>query len=130
MGILIGILAKKAAGLIERNVLFKGDEITINYLGGDMFMKGSKERQDYLKKFWHFDCLCDLCEKEKKYRDDISYETFVKLNQEAEIIKSNQSNMIFPMTYLRLVTLFKEMYKLAKEKDCPRTFIVQKLLQG
>ena len=93
-------------------------------------MKGSKERQDYLKKFWHFDCLCDLCEKEKKYCDDISYETFVKLNQEAEIIKSNQSNMIFPMTYLRLVTLFKEMYKLAKEKDCPRTFIVQKLLQG
>ena len=93
-------------------------------------MKGYKERQEYLKKFWNFDCLCELCEKEKKYCDDISYETFVKLNQEAEIIKSNQSNMIFPMTYLRLVTLFKEMYKLAKEKDCPRTFIVQKLLQG
>ena len=93
-------------------------------------MKGSKERQDYLKKFWHFDCLCDLCEKEKKYLDDISYETFVKLNQEAEIIKSNQSSMVYPITYMRLVTLFKEMYKLAKEKQCPRTFIVQKVLQG
>ena len=93
-------------------------------------MKSYKERQDYLKKFWHFDCLCELCEKEKEYCNDISYETFVKLNQEAEIIKSNQSIMIYPITYLRLVTLFKEMYKLAKEKHCPRTFIVQKLVQG
>ena len=81
-------------------------------------------------KFWNFDCLCELCEKEKKYCDDISYETFVKLNQEAEIIKSNQSSMVYPITYMRLVILFKEMYKLAKEKHCPRTFIVQKLLQG
>ena len=93
-------------------------------------MKGFKERREYLKTFWHFDCLCELCEKEKIEFDDISYETFVRLNQEAEIIKSSQSSMVYPITYLRLVTLFKEMYKLAKGKQCPRTFIVQKLLQG
>ena len=93
-------------------------------------MKGYKDRKDYLKKIWNFDCHCDLCQVEENDKNCIDYIKYHKIQQECQNIEANVSNLVYPESYLKLCHLYKELYQLAKVKNCPRFFIVQKILCG
>ena len=93
-------------------------------------MKSYQTRQGNLRKYWNFDCSCELCQEEKVENCDEIYAKFEQLNQEADRIQvDNGRYMTFPESYLRLCNLYKEMYKMAKVKKVSRTFIVWKILQ-
>ena len=93
-------------------------------------MKSYQTRQGNLRKYWNFDCSCELCQEEKVENCDEIYAKFEQLNQEADRIQvDNGRYMTFPESYLRLSNLYKEMYKMAKVKKVSRTFIVWKILQ-
>lgn len=42
--------------------ILKGEEVNISYCNEN---KGKKERQEYLKQYYHFDCACPKCQKVK-----------------------------------------------------------------
>ena len=93
-------------------------------------MKGYKERQNYLKNIWKFDCYCDLCQREENDNNDSDYVKYGQIEQECQKIEANVSDMVYPESYIKLCHLYKQLYQLAKNKNCPRTFIVQKILRG
>ena len=93
-------------------------------------MKNYQTRQGVLRKIWNFDCSCELCQEEKVENCNEIYAKFDQLNQEADKIKVEDGRyMIFPQSYLRLGCLYKEMYKMAKEKKASRTFTVFDILE-
>jgi len=109
----------------------KGEEITICYLSQDAYMKNYKVRQEIIKESWDFDCSCELCQQEKVENCDNFYAKYDQLNQEADKInEDNGQYMIFPESYLRLGNLYKDMYKLVKEKKTSKTFIIFEILQN
>ena len=106
-----------------------GEEITINYKPFEISMKNFKTRQEYLLDGWEFNCMCNLC-KEEGDSDDKNYEKFAKLQQEAEILSGDETNSwIYQLEKIKKeVSCYKEMYKLAKEKNVSRLFIIDYIL--
>ena len=107
-----------------------GEEITINYNPLEISMKNFKTRQDFLLDGWDFHCKCNLCLEELECSDDKKYEKFAQLEQEAKILKLDETNSwIYQLEKIRKeVSCYKEMYKLAKEKNVSRGFIVATIL--
>ena len=107
-----------------------GEEITINYNPPEISMKRCKTRQELLFNGWEFDCICNLCMSEGDSHDK-KYEKFAKLQQEAEVLGSDETNSWFyQMEKIKKeVTCYKEMYILAKEKNVSRGFILTKILE-
>ena len=106
------------------------EEITINYNPLEISMKNFKTRQDFLLDGWDFHCKCNLCLEELECSDDKKYEKFAQLEQEAKILKLDETNSwIYQLEKIRKeVSCYKEMYKLAKEKNVSRGFIFAKIL--
>ena len=94
-----------------------GDEITIKYAGQNDMKKLNTRRENFLKR-WNFQCHCHLCEEETEKCSDEKYEQFEKLKREATS----------PSNIERKVQCYKEMYKLAKEKQASRSFILSDIL--
>ena len=93
-------------------------------------MKKYQIRQEKLLTSWDFDCFCELCQQESVNNDDEIYEEFSKLQQDVETIKAEGGkNIIYPESYLKLTSLYREMYKLAKGKKTSKTFMVFKILE-
>ena len=99
-------------------------------------MKNFETRQEYLKNIGGFICHCELCHQEKIDGDEKTYETFQKLEDEVEKVKTkmegespleNVSKMY--ENRVKLISCFKQMYKLAKHKKAPRHCILKVLLQ-
>ena len=108
-----------------------GEEITVRYGSSHIEMKNLKTRQEYLSMCWKFDCNCPLCEEETENCQDEKYEKFELLKQEAEALFEQSSNPFhFGVENMkREVQLYKEMYKLAKEKQASRMFILSDILK-
>ena len=106
-----------------------GEEITINYLPHKISMKNVKTRQEYLLNGWKFNCMCNLCIEEGDSSDE-KYEEFAKLQEEAEILSGDETNSwIYQLEKIKKeVSCYKEMYKLAKEKNVSREFIINYIL--
>jgi hypothetical protein len=107
-----------------------GEEITINYNPPEISMKNFKTRQELIFNGWEFDCMCNLCMGEGDSHDK-KYEKFAKLQQEAELLGSDETNSWFyQMEKIKKeVACYKEMYILAKEKNVSRGFILTKILE-
>ena len=110
-----------------------GEEITINYNPLEISMKNFKTRQDFLLDGWDFHCKCNLCLEELDCNDDKKYEKyekFAQLDQEAKILKLDETkSWIYQLEKIKKeVSCYKEMYKLAKEKNVSRGFIFAKIL--
>ena len=75
---------------------------------------------------WKFDCNCPLCEEEAENCQDEKYEKFESLKQEAETLFEQSNNQFqFGVENMRReVQLYKEMYKLAKEKQASGMFML------
>ena len=103
---------------------------TINYNPSEISMKNFKTRQELLFDGWEFDCMCNLCKGEGDSHDK-TYEKFAKLQQETEILGSDETNSWFyQMEKIKKeVTCYKEMYILAKEKNVSRGFILTNILE-
>ena len=103
-----------------------GEEITVRYGSSHIEMKNLKTRQEYLSMCWKFDCNCPLCEEETENCQDEKYEKFESLKQEAETLFEQSNNQFqFGVENMRReVQLYKEMYKLAKEKQASGMFIL------
>ena len=80
---------------------------------------------------WKFDCNCPLCEEETENCQDEKYEKFESLKQEAETLFEQSNNQFqFGVENMRReVQLYKEMYKLAKEKQASGMFILSDILE-
>ena len=80
---------------------------------------------------WKFNCNCPLCEEETENCQDEKYEKFETLKQDAEALFEQSSNPFhFGVENMRReVQLYKEMYKLAKEKQASRMFILSDILK-
>ena len=106
-----------------------GEEITVRYGSSHIIMKNLKTRQEYLSMGWKFNCDCPLCEEEAENCEDEKYEKFELLKQEAEALYE-QSNIFQSIGNMRReVQCYKEMYKLAKEKQATRIFILSDILK-
>ena len=108
-----------------------GEEITINYHWEGLSMKNAKTRQDLLFTKWGFKCCCDICKEEEENPDNEKYKLFEKLQQEVRncIENQNHQDTIGRIENIKKeVACHKEMYKLAKDKKAPRTFIVNEIL--
>ena len=106
-----------------------GEEITVRYGSSHINMKNLKIRQNYLSEGWKFNCNCPLCEEETENCQDEKYEKFELLKQEAEALYK-QSNIFQSIGNMRReVQCYKEMYKLAKEKQATRIFILSDVLK-
>ena len=93
----------------------------IYFFSQDAYMKNYKVRQEIIKESWDFDCSCELCQQEKVENCDDFYAKYDQLNHEADKINvDNGQYMTFPESYLRLGNLYKDMYKLAKEKKASK----------
>ena len=106
-----------------------GEEITINYIPHKISMKNFKTRQEILLNGWEFNCMCKLCMEEGNSNDE-KYEKFAKLQQEAEILSGDETNSwIYQLEKIKKeVSCYKEMYKLAKEKNVSREYIINYIL--
>ena len=108
-----------------------GEEININYHWEGLSMRNLKTRQSLLHGKWGFKCCCDICKEEEVTPDDEKYELFEKLNSEIKNCMQNQQRqdrMARLETIKKELVCHKEMYKLAKNKKAPRTFIVNEIL--
>ena len=106
-----------------------GEEITLNYQPLEFAMKNVKTRQKFLLDYWTFHCMCNLCMEECD-SDDKIYEKFTKLQKEVEILCGTKSNSWVDQNekIKKVVSCYKEMYKLAKEKKVSRGFIFSAIL--
>ena len=110
-----------------------GAEITIHY-NQKIDMKNFETRQEFLKNIGGFTCHCELCQEEKIDGDEKTYETFQKLEADVEKVKTStelESLENVSKVYesrVKLISYFKQMYKLAKDKKAPRRFILKDLL--
>ena len=105
------------------------EEITVRYASSHIEMKNLKIRKDYLSMHWKFNCDCPLCEEETENCQDDKYKKFELLKQEAEALYE-QSNIFQSIGNMRReVQCYKEMYKLAKEKQATRIFILSDILK-
>ena len=75
---------------------------------------------------WGFICSCDLCNKEAVENNVETYETYKNLKMQIEIT-TILTNPTIGNTK-RQISCYKEMYKLAKEKNVPRSFIIHTIL--
>lgn len=109
-----------------------GEEITINYDDMELSMKSFKSRQDYLFLNWGFHCQCDMCHEEKLDNQDEIYKKFQRLKQDANKLLSENKNLesLELEKICKEIFCYKEMYKLAKEKRAPRSFIVYEILDN
>merc|ERR1712083_1049605 len=93
-------------------------------------MKNYHIRQEKLLTAWDFSCFCELCQEGSVNSDDEVYKEFDKLEEEIETIKAEGGkNIVYPDSYLKLASLYKEKYKLAKAKKTSRTFMVFKIIE-
>ena len=108
-----------------------GEEITINYHWEGLSMKDLDTRQELLLSKWGFKCCCQVCKDEEKHQETAIYKSFEQLQLNVKECITNQRK---PDSAGRLenikkeVTCHKQMYKLAKDKKAPRTFIVNEIL--
>ena len=111
-----------------------GEEITINYDDMELSMKSYKTRQNYLFLNWGFHCQCDMCQEEEIDANNLDekYEKFQQLKQEANTLLSESKSLeSFQLEKIcKEIFCYKEMYKLAKEKKAPRSFIVYEILDN
>ena len=108
-----------------------GEEITLSYNWKQLSMKDLKTRQNSLLFNWGFKCCCDICKEEEVKPDDGKYQLFEKLLQEVKKCMQNQQHKnrnAHLENIKKEVICHKEMYKLAKDKRAPRTFIVNEIL--
>jgi len=115
-----------------------GEEITINYLTdekcnkGYAIMKKYKQRQEYLKSNWKFDCQCDYCIEDVANNFDEFYDKFDQLMQDANnfdnVLSPEPYNVPYPETYLKHIELCKAMFQLVKGKQMSKYFISRKIL--
>ena len=114
-----------------------GAEITIHY-NKKIAMKNYKTRQEFLKNIGGFICDCELCQQEKIGigAEEKIYEAFQNLEAQVEKVKTNmegESLKNVSKMYenrIKLISCFKQMYKLAKDKKAPRNFILYIVLQN
>ena len=86
-------------------------------------MKNLKMRQNFLLANWGFQCSCRLCQYEKlNHPDEEKYENFAKLQQQSkkllEVAKT--AGQVRLAIIKKEVTCYKEMYKLAEQKNCSK----------
>ena len=86
-------------------------------------MKNLKMRQNFLLADWGFQCSCRLCQYEKSnHPDEEKYENFAKLQQQSkkllEVAKT--AGQVRLAIIKKEVTCYKEMYKLAEEKNASK----------
>jgi len=113
--------------------IYPGDEISINYGWKQISMKNLKMRQNFLLANWGFQCSCRLCQYEKlNHPDEEKYENFAKLQQQSkkllEVAKT--AGQVRLAIIKKEVTCYKEMYKLAEQKNCSKAFIVNEILDN
>ena len=80
-------------------------------------------RQNFLLANWGFQCSCRLCQYEKlNHPDEEKYENFAKLQQQSkkllEVAKT--AGQVRLAIIKKEVTCYKEMYKLAEQKNCSK----------
>jgi len=104
-----------------------GEEITINYNRGYLAMQNQKVRQEYLLSCLGFNCYCNICKDETD--DDGKYEEFQLLKLQVEKLTATKAyKKSDPKLIKKEVFLYKEMYKLAKEKRAPHAYILKAIL--
>ena len=109
-----------------------GEEITLNYAFKDVTMKSFKTRQKILLSNWGFHCCCHIC----KEGEDEKYHMFEELQKEAQkldMLKNLRSRTKSDQEIEKIrreVFCYKEMYKLAKEKNAGKLFILIYILEG
>ena len=96
---------------------------SINYGWKQISMKNLKMRQNFLLANWGFQCSCRLCQYEKlNHPDEDKYENFAKLQQQSkkllEVAKT--AGQVRLAIIKKEVTCYKEMYKLAEQKNCSK----------
>ena len=93
-------------------------------------VKDFNARQQLLFDGWDFKCMCNLCVAEGDSNNEL-YEKFEKLQQEAEVLGRDETNSWFYQLekIKKEVSCYKEMYKLAKEKNASRGFILTTILK-
>ena len=96
---------------------------SINYGWKQISMKNLKMRQNFLLANWGFQCSCRLCQYEKSnHPDEEKYENFAKLQQQSkkllEVAKT--AGQVRLAIIKKEVTCYKEMYKLAEQKNCSK----------
>jgi len=105
-----------------------GDEITFNYAYMVLSMQNKKFRQKYLGYFNGFKCYCDSCKKGADDNEE-AYEAFQALRQEVEkLVETSDYKKPDLDLIKKQVFLYKEMYKLAKEKKAHRHFIDDEII--
>ena len=116
--------------IIANSKIKGGEEITINYNPTEISMKKFRARQQLLFDGWDFKCMCNLCAEEGDSHNEL-YENFAKLRQEAEILGRDETNSWFHQLekIKKEVSCYKKMYKLAKEKNASRGFILTTILK-
>ena len=100
---------------------------SINYGWKQISMKNLKMRQNFLLANWGFQCSCRLCQYEKlNHPDEEKYENFAKLQQQSkkllEVAKT--AGQVRLAIIKKEVTCYKEMYKLAEQKNCSKVNIL------
>ena len=79
-----------------------------------------------------FLCTCDFCQKDDENENDFAfYEKFAKIYKEAENLKIDRINTFQSVSNCRKeVDLYKELYKISREKNIPPTALSEILQRG
>ena len=95
----------------------EGEEITISYFPDDQeFQMNRQERQKMLFESKQMICHCNFCNNDTE--DEMDFELYRKFREVEELKKNRDSGNVMLFTgFQKSVDLYKEMYKIGKEKD-------------